>query len=344
MGLAKELIKQMALTLDTDLIWYQKREYLISKMDELKNIPSEFAEWIKLYITHQGDNAAFNDVFDSLLRNNIEHLQDEYFSELSALAANLFLENKDNLAAQIFLFEAKHLSKLEKQYLPIELRNWYPIRYFNPEIEKTYDIQFPENYSNSKQLIPFIYKKVTTHLYSFGGKLDKILDPEINHIVTFDSIPDGLEISSLTSLTLGLDFNKHFHYQIERNEPIFYQHDENGIPKQLSEDMELDEEYPYDNSPIKPCFVHLEPTPKKYIQHPYHGNPFRIGGEPSWVQDVIPVICPTCKNQMQFLLQLDSLLPSDSQRGHDIEFGGSGSCYFYWCDKDRVSGSFWQGT
>ena len=47
---------------------------------------------------------------------------------------------------------------------------------------------------------------------------------------------------------------------------------------------------------------------------------------------------------MQFLLQLDSLLPSDLENGHEIEFGGSGSCYFYWCDEDRVSGSFWQGT
>ena len=172
----------------------------------------------------------------------------------------------------------------------------------------------------------------------------QIKDPDINHIITFDAIPDVLQITSLTQLTLGLDFTKHFHYQIERDEPIFYQHDVKGIPTQLSEDLELNEEYPYKNTPIRPCHVQLVETPTKYIQHAYHGNPFRVGGEPSWVQDVIPVICPTCKNQMQFLLQLDSLLPSDLDNGHEIEFGGSGSAYFYWCDKDRVSGSFWQGT
>ena len=120
MSLAKTLIEQMVSTLDKDSLWYQKREFLISKMKELKSNPSEFAKWIKIYITQYGDDQAFNHVFDSLLQENLKDLQDDYFSEIADIAANLFLENKDNLAAQIFLYEAKHLSKLPEQYHSIK--------------------------------------------------------------------------------------------------------------------------------------------------------------------------------------------------------------------------------
>ena len=191
MGLAKALIKQMVSTLDEDSLWYQKREFLVSKMDELKSNPSEFAEWIKLYLTQCGNNKAFNHVFESLLMENLQYLHDDYFPPLSELAAHLFSKDKDNLAAEIFLFEAKHLSSLPEQYHSIKTRQWYPERKFNAAIKKTYDILFPSDYSISKQLKPYTYNQPkATLLFAFGGKSHQIKDPNINHIITFDTIPD----------------------------------------------------------------------------------------------------------------------------------------------------------
>lgn len=53
--------------------------------------------------------------------------------------------------------------------------------------------------------------------------------------------------------------------------------------------------------------------------------------------------CPICGEKMEFLMQLDSELPSYEQGG-EVYFGSGGILYVFWCEQTRVSGFFMQCT
>ena len=51
--------------------------------------------------------------------------------------------------------------------------------------------------------------------------------------------------------------------------------------------------------------------------------------------------CPICGEKMEFLMQLDSELPSCEQ-GSEVYFGSGGILYAFWCERTRVSAFFMQ--
>lgn len=93
--------------------------------------------------------------------------------------------------------------------------------------------------------------------------------------------------------------------------------------------------------------VRLRVVPKRWHKQDWalsngRQNLSRIGGEPSWIQGAQVPTCPICGEKMEFLMQLDSGLPS----GEDGEllFGSGGILYVFWCEKSRVSAFFMQCT
>ena len=119
-------------------------------------------------------------------------------------------------------------------------------------------------------------------------------------------------------------------------EIVFYEHDAQGMPRRIGNRTQV--EYVQDE-PIKECEVVLAPTPARWTAQDWgmsnnRQNLARIGGEPS---------CPICGEKMEFLMQLDSELPSCEQSG-EVYFGSGGILYVFWCERTRVSGFFMQCT
>jgi hypothetical protein len=52
--------------------------------------------------------------------------------------------------------------------------------------------------------------------------------------------------------------------------------------------------------------------------------------------------CIDCGEQMPFVMQLDSTLPTTNEGM--LLWGSGGMLYSFWCAKCRVSGHFWQCT
>lgn len=177
--------------------------------------------------------------------------------------------------------------------------------------------------------------------YKFGGIIKDDDKNPFFHLVTFDHIPDGLNISELRQLVLGVHIR-------ELNEcgSVFYQHDENGSPYKTQIGAENEIQDYFDNA-IKETKISFANTPKRWEfqscgSSNSRENLFRLGGEPTWIQSADVLVCPICNKKMDFLMQLDSELP-DITDG-ELMFGSSGICYVFWCDKTKVSGYVWQCT
>ena len=128
-------------------------------------------------------------------------------------------------------------------------------------------------------------------------------------------------------------------------EIVFYEHDAQGMPRRIGNRTQV--EYVQDE-PIKECEVVLAPTPARWTAQDWgmsnnRQNLARIGGEPSWIQGASVPTCPICGEKMEFLMQLDSVLPSCEQSG-EVYFGSGGILYVFWCERTRVSGFFMQCT
>ena len=175
--------------------------------------------------------------------------------------------------------------------------------------------------------------------YKFGGVIQDDGKNPFIHIITFDEIPKGLKISDLTTLTFGMHIR-------ELNEcgAIFYQHDKLGNPTKVGE---LNEIEIYTDLPIRETEISLADTPKRWEFQSWGSsnsreNLFRLGGEPTWIQNAEVLTCPICGEKMEFLMQLDTDLP-DIENG-EVYFGSGGICYVFWCDKTKVSGYIMQCT
>lgn len=179
--------------------------------------------------------------------------------------------------------------------------------------------------------------------YKLGGVLDEPGGDAQNplfHLITLDPLPRDLPVRSLPRLILAAHVR-----EINEGEIVFYEHDAQGMPRRIGDRTQV--EYVQDE-PIKECEVALAPTPARWATQDWgmsnsRQNLARIGGEPSWIQGAQVPTCPICGEKMEFLMQLDSELPSCEQGG-EVYFGSGGILYVFWCERTRVSGFFMQCT
>ena len=215
--------------------------------------------------------------------------------------------------------------------------------------QRVYHIIFPRGYFGAPYA-PYLAKHHPTWRFEggeVGYKLGGVLDePDGNaqnplfHLITLDPLPRDLPVRSLPRLILAAHVR-----EINEGEIVFYEHDAQGMPRRIGERTHV--EYVQDE-PIKECEVALAPTPARWAAQDWgmsnsRQNLARIGGEPSWIQGALMPTCPICGEKMEFLMQLDSELPSCEQGG-EVYFGSGGILYVFWCERTRVSGFFMQCT
>lgn len=215
--------------------------------------------------------------------------------------------------------------------------------------QRVYHIIFPRGYFGAPYA-PHLAKHHPTWRfeggevgYKLGGVLDEADGDAQNplfHLIMLDPLPRDLPVRSLPRLILAAHVR-----EVNESEIVFYEHDAQGMPRRIGERTQV--EYAFDE-PIKECEVVLAPTPARWAAQDWgmlnsRQNLARIGGEPSWIQGALVPTCPICGEKMEFLMQLDSELPSCEQGG-EVYFGSGGILYVFWCERTRVSAFFMQCT
>nr|WP_314892776.1 hypothetical protein [uncultured Campylobacter sp.] len=215
--------------------------------------------------------------------------------------------------------------------------------------QRVYHIIFPRGYFGAPYA-PHLAKRHPTWRfeggeagYKLGGVLDEPDGDAQNplfHLIMLDPLPRDLPVRSLPRLILAAHVR-----EVNEGEIVFYEHDAQGMPRRIGERTQV--EYAFDE-PIKECEVVLAPTPARWAAQDWgmsnsRQNLARIGGEPSWIQGALVPMCPICGEKMEFLMQLDSELPSCEQGG-EVMFGSGGILYVFWCERTRVSAFFMQCT
>ncbi|MCC9043463.1 hypothetical protein LNQ81_12355 [Myroides sp. M-43] len=211
--------------------------------------------------------------------------------------------------------------------------------------DQTYHILFEPNYLNKSSVVhlnrtdhPTWNGTSLVDKYKVGGYLAEDENNPFMHIITLDPIPKGLNIS-LPALVLGCHLR-----ELNENGVVYYQHDEQGIPHKIGElgTIEWTEEHA-----MVPTEVSIVPTEARWAYQSWASsnsreNLFRIGGEPTWVQNADLLTCPISGEKMQFIMQLDSEIPD--VQGGEVYYGSGGICYIFYCEKSRVSGYVMQCT
>ena len=215
--------------------------------------------------------------------------------------------------------------------------------------QRVYHIIFPRGYFGAPYA-PHLAKRHPTWRfeggeagYKLGGVLDEPDGDAQNplfHLIMLDPLPRDLPVRSLPRLILAAHVR-----EVNEGEIVFYEHDAQGMPRRIGERTQV--EYAFDE-PIKECEVVLASTPARWAAQDWgmsnsRQNLARIGGEPSWIQGALMPTCPICGEKMEFLMQLDSELPSCEQGG-EVMFGSGGILYVFWCERTRVSAFFMQCT
>lgn len=128
----------------------------------------------------------------------------------------------------------------------------------------------------------------------------------------------------------------------------FYRHDATGLPScHPSQHLEVPVT-PTDSGDLMPAEVGLAAMDtarwqqQDWGQSNHRQNLSRVGGAPSWVQSAWYPACIDCGEEMPFVMQLDSTLPTAG--GGALLWGSGGMLYTFWCARCRVSGHFWQCT
>ena len=215
--------------------------------------------------------------------------------------------------------------------------------------QRVYHIIFPRGYFGAPYALHLAKRHPTWRFesgeagYKLGGvlgELDGDAQNPLFHLITLDPLPRDLPVRSLPRLILAAHVR-----EINEGEIVFYEHDAQGVPRCIGERTQV--EYAFDE-PIMECEVALAPTPARWAAQDWgmsnsRQNLARIGGEPSWIQGALVPTCPICGEKMEFLMQLDSELPSCEQGG-EVYFGSGGILYVFWCERTRVSAFFMQCT
>lgn len=355
----------------------QLSELIVLALDTLKQRPNENAEAVIAYVGLQfpellhkhlelifelrpNESSIYAEYpWRKLPTEKIKPFRDKFESQTTSLSdkQKLFsclLETRDlatiNFAYQFAienkLFEREDIEKYLTYYLEsvgFTLRNG-TIESYCPNL--TYHFYFPENYfsedypihTNKKQHLTWNLKPLDKK-YKFGGIIQADENNPFIHLISFDEIPDGLNIKKLMCLTLGLHIR-----ELNENGVLFYQHNNLGKPTKIGEEKSI--EFCRDLS-IKETEISFAETPNRWTYQDWGSsnsreNLFRLGGEPTWIQSAKVLTCPLCNEKMDFLMQLDTGLP-DIEDG-EIYFGSGGACYVFWCDKSKVSGYLIQYT
>lgn len=258
--------------------------------------------------------------------------------EVIIFAYDYALKNKlfDNDDLEDYLLAYLELVGFTKRHGRIEPYCPNVLRHFS--FPKNYFVNDRPSHLN-KQQHPTWNLKADEKTYKFGGVIDNHINNPFMHLITFDQIPDGLQISDLTTLTLGMHIR-----ELNEYGAVFYQHDENGQPSKIGELKNIEI---YSDLPIQETFVSFSASPDRWFYQSWGSansreNLFRLGGEPSWIQSAEVLICPISGEKMDFLMQLDTDLPN-TENG-EVYFGSGGICYVFWCDKTKVSGYIMQCT
>jgi len=159
----------------------------------------------------------------------------------------------------------------------------------------------------------------------------------LHHLLTMDPVPDGLGVNGCSRLVLATCLSC-----VGWQGPLFYNHDAAGEPHPIATTESGEPEIPA--KPLRRTEAQLVATPRRWWWqdhlHGYNANLHRVGGYPSWVQSSEYPSCPECKQAMQFLLQIDSYLPTAD--GEAWLWGDAGLGYGFWCDRCHVSGYTFQ--
>lgn len=217
-----------------------------------------------------------------------------------------------------------------------------------------YQILFPIDYltparlasvsSTRPQTLP-IFRHVSNELrHKFGGIVNDDYNP-LFYFVRFLQVPDGLGVTSVTALALGV----HIRRFDDLGYCVFYQHDLSGLPTFLTGGVNSHNELPEHPSeegmnaiaPILETEVILRP-----LENGRSNNDWdlynQVGGNPIWVQGEDIPFCPVTHRPMEFLLSLSCpCLPAiDSDYG----FYSEGVFYVFWSDQARISAVLYQQT
>ncbi|MHC2113929.1 hypothetical protein ACYPJF_00265 [Stenotrophomonas geniculata] len=128
----------------------------------------------------------------------------------------------------------------------------------------------------------------------------------------------------------------------------FYRHDAAGLPSCHPSQHREVPATPTDSGDLMQAEVGLAAMDtmrweqQDWGQSNHRQNLSRVGGAPSWVQNAWYPACIDCGEEMSFVMQLDSTLPTTG--GGTLLWGSGGMLYTFWCAKCRVSGHFWQCT
>ena len=337
------------------LIQWKKTGLFKSQTEILSDHQEEFEKWIKLFITNHKSwlvKSAYNDELENYFDHEFEKCLDKLDEDRFKNVLKFIEENDDvenNIPVSIFLLEAVRFGYKQPNSGILKQETFHQ-RQVNPEITKVFEIHFPESYQRyidlryERMLYFELSKKEIKQTHKFGGIFNDLEKDGINRIITIDPLPQVLQIKSVTKLTIGFNFDKAFWIPIAKNSPYFLQHNLEGEPiKELTTIAKMDIEF-YKENPLHECEVLIKETPKKYIHHPISKNEWRIGGMPNWVQEPQKLNCPTCGENMKFIIQLPSGDLKDI-KNEGVYYGSDGgTTYGFWCDTDQVMGYIWQDT
>ncbi|OBU68497.1 hypothetical protein A9K58_06725 [Stenotrophomonas maltophilia] len=128
----------------------------------------------------------------------------------------------------------------------------------------------------------------------------------------------------------------------------FYRHDAAGLPSCHPGQYLQVPATPTDSGDLLPSDVGLAAMDctrwrqQDWGQSNHRQNLSRVGGAPSWVQGAWYPACIDCGEEMPFVMQLDSTLPTKAEG--TLLWGSGGMLYTFWCAGCRVSAHFWQCT
>lgn len=204
---------------------------------------------------------------------------------------------------------------------------------------------FPKNYFSADRPIHLNKDQHPTwnlrsdSRFAFGGILDETTENIFVHLLTLDDSFSESGVSGLSTVTFGVHLS-----ELNEFHELFYQHNRGGQPNRIGA---INKPNNYEPFPIKSTLVGLAETPDRWRIQDWASsnsreNLFRLGGEPTWIQNAEVPKCPLCGEKMNFLMQFDSELPDTE--GGEVSFGSGGICYAFWCDKDKISGFLMQCT
>jgi hypothetical protein len=270
---------------------------------------------------------------ETLRKRAVEVLQQTHDPEVIAFA----LAEEQRLGGPFgWLYALNRYAYYSFEVVDGEVQLLYPPR--------AYHLHFPEEYVREQNQSPplhptWVNRELDPQPVAFGGVLDDLCPQcgrRLQHLVTLEPLPDGLKVSGLPRLVLGVCTNGNC-LGLGIGAELYYDHDAQGRPHGLSDS---EEEQGWEIPFLAPTTARLGSTPERWLWQDSNSrwaNLNRVGGLPSWVQEEGHPMCPRCGHAMPFLMQLDSGLQAVDE---GYVRWCSGLLYAFWCDRCKVSAFF----